>query len=112
MKAMVLEKLQNLQEIPTPLKLEDWRIPSLKERELLIQVSACGVCHTEIDVIEGRTPPRIFPMILGHQVVGRVCELGPGSSRFQIGDRVGIGWFFNFMRKVRILLERERESLR
>ncbi len=95
MKAMILEKLQNLQEHPTPLKLEEWRIPSPKEGELLIQVSTCGVCHTEIDIIEGRTPPGVLPMILGHQVVGRVCELGSGSSRFQIGDRVGIGWFFN-----------------
>jgi len=61
----------------------------------LIQVSACGVCHTELDEIEGRTPPPVFPMVLGHQVVGKVIDKGQNVTRFQIGDRVGVGWIYS-----------------
>jgi propanol-preferring alcohol dehydrogenase len=63
--------------------------------EVLLRVAACGVCHTELDEIEGRTPPPQLPVILGHQVVGRVAALGPGASRFAIGDRVGVAWIFS-----------------
>ncbi|HEC31265.1 MAG TPA: alcohol dehydrogenase, partial [Deltaproteobacteria bacterium] len=63
--------------------------------EILIQVSACGVCHTELDEIEGRTPPPVFPMVLGHQVVGKVVDKGQNVTRFQIGDRVGVGWIYS-----------------
>jgi alcohol dehydrogenase, propanol-preferring len=57
-------------------------------------VSTCGVCHTELDEIEGRTPPPRFPMVLGHQIVGRVADRGPGVTRFELGDRVGVGWIY------------------
>jgi alcohol dehydrogenase, propanol-preferring len=50
------------------------------------------VCHTELDEIEGRTPPSFFPIVLGHQVVGQVEEIGTKVKRFNIGDRVGIAW--------------------
>ena len=60
--------------------------------EILIAVFACGVCHTELDEIEGRTPPPVFPVVLGHQVVGRVKARGRGACRFREGDRVGAGW--------------------
>jgi propanol-preferring alcohol dehydrogenase len=53
------------------------------------------VCHTELDEIEGRTPPRVLPMILGHQVVGRVEAIGPSAHRFRPGDRVGVAWIFS-----------------
>ena len=62
--------------------------------EILIEIAACGVCHTEIDEIEGRTAPPRLPVVPGHQVVGRVAEAGPGASRFKAGDRVGVGWIF------------------
>ncbi|MBW2153231.1 MAG: zinc-dependent alcohol dehydrogenase family protein, partial [Deltaproteobacteria bacterium] len=55
-------------------------------------VTACGVCHTELDEIEGRTPPPALPVIPGHQIVGRVVQTGKDARRFQIGDRVGIAW--------------------
>jgi propanol-preferring alcohol dehydrogenase len=58
----------------------------------MISVTACGVCHTELDEIEGRAPPPVFPVITGHQAVGRVAALGKGAGRFRIGDRVGVGW--------------------
>ena len=72
--------------MPTP-------VPS--EKEILVEVSACGVCHTELDEIEGRTPPPRFPIILGHQVVGRVIKSGNKANRFKTGDRVGIAWIFS-----------------
>ena len=58
-------------------------------------MSACGVCHTELDEIEGRTPPGL-PVVPGHQVVGRVESRGSGASAFlPIGDRVGVAWIFS-----------------
>jgi propanol-preferring alcohol dehydrogenase len=63
--------------------------------EVLLRVAACGVCHTELDEIEGRTPPPSLPVVLGHQVVGRVAVLGRGAGRFDLGDRVGVAWIFS-----------------
>lgn len=95
MKAMVLKKLTRLEENPAPLEFETLPDPIPQKREILIKVSACGVCHTELDEIEGRTPPSQFPMIMGHQVVGRVVELGQGTRAFKVGDRVGVAWIFS-----------------
>jgi propanol-preferring alcohol dehydrogenase len=92
MKAQVLHKTTNLAENPHPLELTDMPKPAPGEHEFLVKVSACGVCHTELDEIEGRTPPPRFPVILGHQAVGRVAETGSGVGRHRKGDRVGIGW--------------------
>lgn len=95
---MVLPKLANLAEVTEPLQLVDWPKPEPAPHELLIRVTACGVCHTELDEIEGRTPPAMFPIIPGHQVVGRVEQLGEqlGAevTTFQLGDRVGAGWIY------------------
>ena len=82
-------------ENPVPLDFTDVSEPVPGEKELLIKVETCGVCHTELDEIEGRTPPSELPMILGHQVVGIVVELGSGSDEFVIGDRVGVAWIFS-----------------
>jgi alcohol dehydrogenase, propanol-preferring len=95
MKAMVLNRLCDLDKEKTPLALVDWPEPDPGKGEILVRVSSCGVCHTELDEIEGRTPPARFPMIPGHQVVGRVAEKGPGAIRFERGDRVGIGWIYS-----------------
>ncbi len=95
MKAMVLKKLARLAENPIPLELQELPQPTPIEREILIKISACGVCHTELDEIEGRTPPSQFPMILGHQVVGRVVALGPDTHTFKLGDRVGVAWIYS-----------------
>ena len=62
---------------------------------MLVKVGVCGVCHTELDEIEGRTPPENLPIVLGHQVVGKIAENGPGASRFQTGKRVGIAWIYS-----------------
>ncbi len=92
MKAMVLNGVCDLKKNRRPLELVELPKPAPKENEVLVKVAVCGVCHTELDEIEGRTPPPTFPMILGHQAVGRVEEAGEGAARFSIGDRVGVAW--------------------
>jgi alcohol dehydrogenase, propanol-preferring len=95
MKAMLLKQITNLEENPTPLDLVDRPIPEPKKGEMLVQVSVCGVCHTELDEIEGRTPPPHLPVILGHQVVGVVVENKGEEGLFKPGDRVGIAWIYS-----------------
>jgi len=94
-KAMILEALGSMAQNPLPLRLATMPDPSPGPGEILARVLTSGVCHTELDEIEGRTPPPYLPMILGHQVVGRVEGMGEGSDRFQIGDRVGVAWIFD-----------------
>jgi propanol-preferring alcohol dehydrogenase len=105
MKAMVLNKICKLEENQNPLELVDLPVPSARENEILVKISACGVCHTELDEIEGRTPPPRFPIVLGHQIVGRVEKTGRKVSKFKIGERVGIGWIYSACGKCRFCLE-------
>lgn len=102
---MVLNALSSLDESSTPLKLVDLPDPVPGEKEILVRVSACGVCHTELDEIEGRTPPTRFPVVLGHQVVGRVEKTGVKARAFKPGDRVGIAWIFSACQKCRLCRE-------
>lgn len=95
MRAMVLNRVCSLEENKTPLTLTTLPNPQPKENEVLIRVTACGVCHTELDEIEGRTPPARFPMVLGHQVVGRVVARGKEAHRFGIDERVGVAWIYS-----------------
>jgi len=118
MKAMLIARTGRLED--TPLELRDVPDPVPAAGEILIKVSACGVCHTELDEIEGRTPPPKLPVVPGHQVVGRVAatttpatarkqgtvpsdengdsptgarvERSPVQSPFSTGDRVGVAW--------------------
>jgi propanol-preferring alcohol dehydrogenase len=82
----------NLSENRSPLEPADLPIPVPHEREILVKVSVCGVCHTELDEIEGRTVPSKFPIILGHQIIGRVERTGTNATKFKVNDRVGIAW--------------------
>jgi len=86
MKAMLLREITSLKENPTPLSFEETAEPKASEGEVLLHVTRCGVCHTELDEIEGRTPPPRLPVVLGHQVVG-VIEDGERK-----GQRVGVAW--------------------
>lgn len=95
MKAMVLNATCNLRENHTPLQRVDLPVPVPSDTEILVQVLASGVCHTELDEIEGRTPPPRFPIILGHQVVGRVVQAGTQVKNHRVGDRVGIAWIYS-----------------
>ncbi len=81
------------------MKPVDIPVPVPRKREILVKVSACGVCHTELDEIEGRTPPERLPVVPGHQVVGIVEDSGPLASRFKKKDRVGIAWIFSSCQK-------------
>ena len=90
MKAMVLKGISSIKE--KPLELVDLPVPVPNSGQILVKVLACGICHTELDEIEGRVPPAKFPIVLGHEIVGRVEKLGSGASRFKEGERVGIAW--------------------
>jgi propanol-preferring alcohol dehydrogenase len=95
MKAMVMTKICDLNQNKSPLEMRDVPKPAPAEYELLVKVLTCGVCHTELDEIEGRTPPPRLPIILGHQVVGRVEQAGRKVSKFKPGNRVGVAWIFS-----------------
>ena len=101
---MILNELCDLKENATPLQLTELPDPIPGDREILVRVSACGVCHTELDEIEGRTPPPHLPIVLGHQVVGRVEALGSQARTFKIGDRVGIAWIYSACGKCKFCL--------
>ncbi|HEY5728490.1 MAG TPA: zinc-dependent alcohol dehydrogenase family protein [Anaerolineales bacterium] len=86
MKAMLLREIASLQQNPSPLSFDEMDEPILNKGEILLRVTRCGVCHTELDEIEGRTHPAQLPMVLGHQVVGVVEE---GENK---GQRAGVAW--------------------
>ncbi|MGY6277517.1 zinc-dependent alcohol dehydrogenase family protein [Methylomonas sp. MgM2] len=94
MKAMVLESLCDLNVNRAPLVLRELAKPTPAEDEILLKISVCGVCHTELDEIEGRTPPQRLPVVPGHQVVGRVEAVGGDVRKFQVNDRAGVAWIF------------------
>jgi len=87
---MVLERQARID--TRPLAHRDLPDPSPGPHELVVRVAACGVCRTDLHVVEGDLAPRRLPLVPGHQAVGRVVELGPSASRFRVGDRVGIAW--------------------
>jgi propanol-preferring alcohol dehydrogenase len=86
MRAMVLYEPKR------PLELQDVPKPKPRRGQLLVRVSTCAVCRTDLHVVDGELPNPKLPLILGHQIVGRVEEIGEGTSKFAIGDRVGIPW--------------------
>ena len=89
---MVLSEIMPVSPGNYPLRLMDVPDPTPSAGQILIKVWVCGVCHTELDEIEGRLAPPVLPLILGHQVVGSVVDLGENSSLHQLNDRVGVGW--------------------
>ncbi len=107
MKAMILEKISPIEE--EPLKMVELPDPIPGPKEILVKISACGVCHTELDEIEGRLPSAL-PIVLGHQIVGRIVTVGSGATRFHVGDRVGIAWIHSACGKCQFCLE-GRENL-
>lgn len=110
MKTMVLNELRDLEKDRTPLQLAGSPSPVPGNKEILVKVSACGVCHTELDEIQGRTPPPRLPVVLGHHVVGRVEKAGSDVTRFQIGERVGVAWIHSSCGKCRFCLDRNENS--
>ena len=86
MRAMVLDKPR------TQLVLREKAVPAPGQGEILIQVSACGVCRTDLHVVDGDLTEPKLPIIPGHEIVGRVAALGEGVSGFELGERVGVPW--------------------
>ncbi len=93
MKAMILDGPAPIE--TTPLKLVDLPIPTPGDDQILIKVSVCGACHTDLDEAEGRLLPTKSPIVPGHQVVGRVVDKGEAVTRFSVGDRAGMTWLFS-----------------
>ena len=92
MRAMLLRRMCSLLDCDDPLEIADLPVPEPGAGEVLIRVAACGVCHTELDEIEGRTPPPRLPVVPGHEVIGTVEGLGVGVKQLAVGERVGVGW--------------------
>ena len=90
MKACVLQSPAPI--ATNPLAFADVPTPQPANGEVLVRVSYCGVCRTDLHVIEGELAPRKSPLIPGHQVIGVIEKLGPGATRFSLGARVGIAW--------------------
>lgn len=86
MRAMVLE------EVGHPLILKDVPCPTPNPCEVLIKIKACGVCRTDLHIVDGELPHPKLPLILGHQVVGVIDKLGENASKHKAGDRVGVSW--------------------
>jgi propanol-preferring alcohol dehydrogenase len=78
-----------------PLRLADLPTPAPNDNQILVKVSVCGACHTDLDEVEGRLKPTKSPIVPGHQVVGKVMDKGKAVTKFNIGDRVGITWLFS-----------------
>jgi propanol-preferring alcohol dehydrogenase len=76
----------------TPLVMREWPLPVAGAGELLIEVKACGVCRTDLHVVDGELAHAKLPLVPGHEVVGRVAAIGAGVSGFSIGERVGVPW--------------------
>lgn len=75
-----------------PLQLTDLPVPEPAAGEIRVRVEACGICRTDLHVVEGELPPQADRVVPGHQVVGAVDQCGAGARRFRVGDRVGIAW--------------------
>jgi propanol-preferring alcohol dehydrogenase len=90
MKACLLRTPAKIQD--NPLEFTDIAAPQPVDGEVLIRVQVCGVCRTDLHVIEGELPPKLSPVIPGHQVVGKVERTGAGATRFEKGARVGVAW--------------------
>jgi len=92
MKALRLESPDPIEN--APLKLVDLPIPTYRSHQLLVKVSTCSICHTDLHTVEGEIIPPRFPITPGHQVVGQISELGDQVSGWEVGERVGIPWLY------------------
>jgi propanol-preferring alcohol dehydrogenase len=110
MRAMLLNGISHFEHNISPLYLKEIPVPEPKDDEVLIRVKACGVCHTDLDEIEGRVVPSFYPIIPGHQVIGEVVKTGKNVTIHQLRERIGVGWFFSSCMKCDNCLE-EHENL-
>jgi propanol-preferring alcohol dehydrogenase len=92
MKSLLLKKPALINE--APLKLAEIPKPAPSKGECLIKVNTCGICHTDLHIVEGEISPPYFPIVPGHQVVGIIEEVGVGVNQIQVGMRVGVPWLY------------------
>jgi len=92
MNAMVLSAPRPVES--TPLQRQEMAIPEPQAGEILLRVRCCGVCHTDLHIVEGEMPPARLPLVPGHQVVAVVERLGPGLTHPAPGSRVGAAWLY------------------
>jgi alcohol dehydrogenase, propanol-preferring len=92
MRALLLRQPAALTADAKPLELAEVPAPSPGDHEILVRVAVCGVCRTDLDIVEGRITAREYPLIPGHQIVGRVAQVGSRVADVRVGDRVGIAW--------------------
>src|SRR5579875_3777905 len=90
MKAAVLSSPQKISS--SPLQLEDISKPAMKTGHVLLRVRACGVCRTDLHIVEGELPPRLPHVIPGHQIVGEIVDMAEPAANLRRGDRVGVTW--------------------
>ncbi len=108
MKAMVLKGQYKIEDLP--LKLEDRPVPEPKGNEIRLKISVCGVCRTDLHIVEGELPPHKMPVIPGHQIVGRVDKLGKEAKRYKLGERIGVPWLYKTCGRCKYC-KAERENL-
>ena len=92
MKAMVLYEPSPIEK--KPLKLSEVEVREPKDNEVLIKIRCCGVCRTDLHIVEGELEPIKLPLIPGHQVVGIIKEVGKNVDNVSVGDRVGVAWIY------------------
>jgi alcohol dehydrogenase, propanol-preferring len=90
MKAMVLNSPKPVTE--NPLAMEELAVPQAGPGQLRLRVHTCGICHTDLHTVEGELQLPRLPVVPGHQIVGRVDQVGAGVTQFKLGDRVGVPW--------------------
>jgi propanol-preferring alcohol dehydrogenase len=110
MKCWIIDRTCDLSVETKPLRQVDLPVPVPHSGQLLLKNRTCGICHTEIDEIEGRTPPHIYPVIPGHQVIGTVLQHRGKRQDIQVGDRVGVAWIYSACGKCNYCLS-EQENL-
>ncbi|MBW1702175.1 MAG: alcohol dehydrogenase catalytic domain-containing protein [Deltaproteobacteria bacterium] len=107
MRAWILEEQAKIE--TRPLKLEEVPLPHTGDDQVRIKVLVCGVCRTDIHIAEGDLPLKKSPVVLGHEIVGVVDEVGKNVKRFSIGDRAGVYWLYSSCKKCKYCLS-QREN--
>src|SRR5579862_9378650 len=85
-------RAMRLRKAGTTLNLEDMQPARLNEHQLRLQVLACGVCRTDLHLLDGELPQALYPVTPGHEIVGRVLEVGADVGELSVGERVGVPW--------------------
>jgi propanol-preferring alcohol dehydrogenase len=105
MKAWILEKQAKIED--KPLKLHKIRAPYPKDDEIRVKINVCGVCRTDIHIAEGDLVMKTSPLILGHEIVGTVDEVGKNVKQFNVEDKAGVYWLYGSCKKCKYCLSQK-----